>query len=128
MAKRIALLLSLVMMLSFSCVFATELSGDEPTTNTEVVEVVSGDEAISNEEVISGDEIVSGEVADTEIASGEVETPVSGEEEETEAPANTETPADDEKAEEGNGSVMAAVIAIVVVVAIVAIVSVLKKK
>lgn len=126
MAKKIALLLSLVMMLSFSCVFATELSGDETTANTEVVEVVSGDEAVSGEEVVSGDEVVSGEVADTEIASGEVETPVSGEEE-TKAPANTETPATSE-AEEGNGSVLAAVIAIVVVVAIVAIVSVLKKK
>ncbi len=121
MAKRIALLISLVMMLSFSCVFATETIDAAAPAQTEVVEVVSGDESETPADEISDVE-VSGEVADTEEVSGEaeVEAPVSGEE--------TETPADTVETEEGNGSVLAAVIAIVVVVAIVAIVCVLKKK
>ena len=71
MAKRIALLISLVMMLSFSCVFATEAVSGE-AVNTEVV-AISGDVAVSGEaEEIVSEEAVSGEVANTEDVSGEV--------------------------------------------------------
>lgn len=119
MAKRIALLISLVMMLSFSCVFATETLVTETAPEAEVVDVVSGD--VEVEAPVSGEEVeveapVSGEAEVEAPVSGEAEAPVSGEET---VPAETE---------EGNGSVLAAVIAIVVVVAIVAIVCVLKKK
>ena len=117
MAKRIALLISLVMMLSFSCVFATEVE-EAPAAESEVV-AISGDVAVSGEvEDVVLEEEVSGEVANIEEVSGEEVAPVSGEE--------TETP--DEDAEEEGSSVLGAVIAIVVVVAIVAIVCVLKKK
>lgn len=125
MAKRIALLLSLVMMLSFSCVFATELTSGEASDEKSTEVVLSGEVATSGEEDVSGDETVSGDVVDTDV-SGEVEAPVSGEE--TEDPANnTDAPSTTDDEEE-NSSVLAAVIAIVVVVAIVAIVCVLKKK
>ena len=117
MAKKIALLLSLVMMLSFSCVFATEVE-ESPAAESEVV-AISGDVDVSGEvEEVVLEEEVSGEVADTVEVSGEEVTPASGEE--------TETP--DEGAEEEGSSVLGAGIAIVVVVAIVAIVCVLKKK
>ena len=118
MAKRIAMLISLVMMLSFSCVFATELVSGETPVEAEVVTTISGE---ATEEVVETTEEVSGEVADVEIVSGEeVEAPVSGEE--------TEAPAEVVETEEGNSSVAGAVIAIVIVVAIIAVVSVLKKK
>lgn len=111
MAKKIALLLSLVMMFTISCVFATEsdavVTSEAPVAAEDVVES-SDEEAVE----VSGDDVATEEPA----ASGEVST--SGEAEN-----------DHDHEEEGNGSaVVGAVIAVVIVVAIVAIVWILNKK
>ena len=111
MAKKIALLLSLVMMFTISCVFATEsdavVTSEAPVAAEDVVET-SDEEAVE----VSGDDVATEEPA----TSGEtVET--SGEE------------AEHDHESEGNGSaVVGAVIAVVIVVAIVAIVWILNKK
>ena len=78
MAKKIALLLSLVMMFSISCVFATE-ADDTAATDTvvsgEVLEVVtegSGEEVVDTE-TVSGDlnETISGDLENNESAEKE---------------------------------------------------------
>ena len=110
MAKKIALLLSLVMMFTISCVFATE----SDAVVTSAAPVAAEDVETSDEEAVevSGDDVATEEPA----TSGEtVET--SGEEH------------DHDHEAEGNGSaVVGAVIAVVIVVAIVAIVWILNKK
>lgn len=122
MAKKIALLLSLVMMFSISCVFATE-ADDTAATDT----VVSG-EVLEETTEVSGDEVVDADVVEGEV-SGETEepttTPVEDEDVSSEVAGNETGSVETEN---GNGTILAAVIAIVIVVAIVAIVSVLKKK
>lgn len=127
MAKKIALLLSLVMLVSFSCVFATEGNETALPVENEIVSSsedteLSGEPLIStapsvdnNDEVsTSGDELleeqVSGEISETNTDTTSTDT--------TETTENTES---------GNGTVFAGVIAIVIVVAVVAIVVVLKK-
>ena len=70
MAKKIALLISLVMMFSLSCVFAADLETTPSTADTsisadvsdEVLEDVSDDTAA----VVSGENVTSGEV-NTEV-------------------------------------------------------------
>ena len=110
MAKKIALLLTLVMMFTISCVFATEsdpvATAETPVAAEDVVET-------SDEEVL---EVSGDDAAEEPATSGEtVET--SGEEH------------DHDHETEGNGSaVVGAVIAVVIVVAIVAIVWILNKK
>lgn len=108
MTKRIALLISLVMIFSFSCVFATES-----------VDLLAAPEAVVTSAEVSGEasEEVSGEA--TPEVSGEVTPEVSGE-----APAHTDTIEE----EGGNSTVVGAVIAIVIVIAVVAIVYVIQKK
>lgn len=120
MAKKIALLLSLVMMFSISCVFATEA---EDTTTTETV--VSG-EVLEVVTEGSGEEVVDTETVSGEV-SGETEEPTTTPSENVSGEVSGDE-TDAEETESGNGTVLAAVIAIVIVVAIVAIVSVLKKK
>ena len=126
MAKRIALLISLVMMFSLSCVFAADLAAAPDTTS----EVISGE--VANEDNTNTDSV--------EAVSGETSTEVSGEANtNTEVSGNVEsgdvnetvTPEHNHDAEtdsNGNNTVVGAIIAIVIVVAVVAIVSVLQKK
>ena len=138
MTKRIALLVSLVMIFSLSFVFATEENQDTllsaPVTSGEVVTDAAPE--VSGESVVSGEttENVSSEVA--ENVSGEISEEVSGEEAvEDKTPAdetvnNNEDTENDEAQDEDNApsTVIGAIIAIVVVVAVVAVVALLQKK
>ena len=129
MLKKISLLVSLVMILSLSCVaFATdgadlltatpaEVSGEvsDETTSGEIAEV-SGDE---NKEEVSGE--VSGEEVSGETAESGENTPS------TPDTTTPDTTTDDEPAK-ANNTVVGAIIAIVIVIAVVAIVYVIQKK
>ena len=125
MAKKIALLLTLVMMFTISCVFATDADiapiSEEVVPSETVVETTedAGEavEATSGEEVAAEPETSGEEVAAEPETSGE-EVITSGEAEDDH----------DHEAEAGNGAVVGAIIAVVIVVAIVAIVWILNKK
>ncbi len=106
MAKKIALLVTLVMMFTISCVFAANV----PSADTASI---SAETSISGEEAV---ETASGEEAAEPTTSGEVADTTSGDVEDT------------HEEENGNGAVVGAIIAVVIVVAIVAIVWVLNKK
>ena len=128
MLKKISLLVSLVMILSLSCVaFATDGADLLTATPAEVSGEVS-DETTSGEIAeVSGDENkeVSGEVSGEEVSG---ETAESGEN--TPSTPDTTTPdttTDDEPAK-SNNTVVGAIIAIVIVIAVVAIVYVIQKK
>lgn len=128
MLKKISLLVSLVMILSLSCVaFATDGADLLTATPAKVSGEVSG-ETISGEIAeVSGDENkeVSGEVSGEEVSG---ETAESGEN--TPSTPDTTTPdttTDDEPAK-SNNTVVGAIIAIVIVIAVVAIVYVIQKK
>ena len=137
MAKKIALLISLVMIFSFSCVFASEVLVSEQettepevtTTATEVEEVVEAPEAeVTGEEAVpeDGEAVVEPE-ENAEVISEPVETePVEGN-----AEVVSSAPAEDTESttsSQGNGTVVGAIIAVVIVIAVVAIVAVLQKK
>lgn len=111
MAKKIALLLTLVMMFTISCVFATD-----------------ADVAPISETVVSGEEVTGAEDEAVEATSGDdvaEEPTTSGEDVTTSGDADHNH---DHEEEAGNGAVVGAVIAVVIVVAIVAIVWILNKK
>ena len=133
MMKKIALLVSLVMIFSLSFVFATEESQDTLLTVSGETTELSGDELVSGEIAESGDEVVSGDVTEENEVSGDVanenELPLDGEVSgEADVSEDVTTSGDEAAVEEGSNTVVGAVIAIVIVVAVVAIVAVLKKK
>ncbi len=128
MLKKISLLVSLVMILSLSCVaFATDGADLLTATPAEVSGEVSGETTSGEIAEVSGDENkeVSGEVSGEEVSG---ETAESGEN--TPSTPDTTTPdttTDDEPAK-SNNTVVGAIIAIVIVIAVVAIVYVIQKK
>ena len=128
MLKKISLLVSLVMILSLSCVaFATDGADLLTATPAEVSGEVSGETTSGEIAEVSGDENkeVSGEVSGEEVSG---ETAESGEN--TPSTPDTTTPdttTDDEPAK-ANNTVVGAIIAIVIVIAVVAIVYVIQKK
>lgn len=128
MLKKISLLVSLVMILSLSCVaFATDGADLLTATPAEVSGEVSGETTSGEIAEVSGDENkeVSGEVSGEKVSS---ETAESGEN--TPSTPDTTTPdttTDDEPAK-ANNTVVGAIIAIVIVIAVVAIVYVIQKK
>lgn len=138
MAKKIALLISFVMMFSFSCVFATELLDEDPVVDTtvapeEMVEIVEEPEPIEetaevvDESIEEIPEVIDESSEENEVVPNEVVTSapttegVSGETVSGET-QNAET------SSKGNGTVIGAIIAVIIVIAVVAIVSVLQKK
>lgn len=144
MAKKIALLISLVMIFSLSFVFASEdtaavaipeevtenvtISGEELSTDYTSPEIVSGEDIVDGTiDSISGEETVN----DTESTPAENENQTANDTEST--PTENETETEDEHNhdhddESSNSTVLGAVIAIVIVVAVVAIVAVIQKK
>lgn len=128
MLKKISLLVSLVMILSLSCVaFATDGADLLTATPAEVSGEVSGETTSGEIAEVSGDENkeVSGEVSGEKVSG---ETAESGEN--TPSTPDTTTPdttTDDEPAK-ANNTVVGAIIAIVIVIAVVAIVYVIQKK
>ena len=112
MAKKIALLLTLVMMFTISCVFATDAA---------VAPIAEAETAVSDEVVETADETVEATSGD-EVAA---EPTTSGEDVATSGDAEHNH---DHEEEAGNGAVVGAIIAVVIVVAIVAIVWILNKK
>ncbi len=128
MLKKISLLVSLVMILSLSCVaFATDGADLLTATPAEVSGEVSSETTSGEIAEVSGDENkeVSGEVSGEKVSG---ETAESGEN--TPSTPDTTTPdttTDDEPAK-ANNTVVGAIIAIVIVIAVVAIVYVIQKK
>lgn len=135
MMKKIALLVSLVMIFSLSFVFATSENQDTLLAVSGEITELSGDEVVSGEVAEAGDAVVSGEVAEEDEVSGDIlegnELPLDDEVSEEADVSEDVTTSGNETVvdvEEGSNTVLGAVIAIVIVVAVVAIVAVLKKK
>ena len=129
MAKRIALLISLVMMFSISCVLATDVSVDTASSVTEVEDTQGTlpDEEIAGEDSETSGEVVSGEadVLDEGNIDSVDENVNTDDTDDTTTP-NDDTATDDEKS--GSSAVVGAIIAVVIVVALVAIVALTRKK
>lgn len=140
--KKLALLLTLVLVFSLSCVLATDVtsntapeifdlltaSGEDLSGDNDTTEAISGD-------VVDEEQITSGENGsqDTEVVSGEDnESGESGELVDTTKPTDDESntttkdPSDDATTS-NNSAIVGAIIAIVIVIAVVAIAAILRK-
>lgn len=119
--KKIALLMTLVLVFSLSCVFATE--ADATLLSAPIVsgELVNDTEVVTTTESISGEDDVTSDTV--EAISGELEETVSGDVENNE----TVVEDDEEIASSSNSAMVGAILAIAIVIAVVAIVAILRK-
>ncbi len=128
--KKIALLVSLVMILSFSmtCVLATE-SGNE----NDITPAISSGEDLQNSDDESGNvnDTLIDDSGEDDMLLGEDDEPTdyadSGEELSGDVVIDTE-PNQTEESSSSNGAIVGAVIAIAIVIAVVVIAAILRKK
>ncbi len=127
MTRKIALLITLVMIFSISCVYAVEPNSANPAdsaVSSAPVEATLYEEVPTSDGVTTGADLETTDIApldEVEDLSGEVTT----------TDENTEVEATDEASEEtgsSNSTVIGAVIAIILVIAVIAVVYVLQKK